>query len=138
MSVFISDFTTWTCVHDDAPGGSHQDTINPTTITYTTGMDGQPNHLFATINCPVCDSVSTHPVGGGAQPPLVQELFIHLALRDGCTCETGFAGARSTPYSAADVTAAHNHVKVHTEEMDGEGRWQVTAEQLQDTFGALV
>src|SRR5215471_19229125 len=59
-------------------------------------------------------------VGGGAQPPLVQEMFIHLTMRDGC-CAVGFRGAPR----AVNYQDAHDHVKEHAEAMDGEGRWQV-------------
>jgi hypothetical protein len=134
MSVYIADFnpngstTEWLVIHDDAPGGAHSGTIDPTTIVRTTNMDGTPNENFATITCPVCDSVSTHPVGGGAQPPLVQELFIRLAMQDGCVCPDKFTVVGR---AGADLaTTAHDHVKAHCEAMDGAGRWQVTDEQL--------
>jgi len=124
MSVYVTDFsiTPWTVVHDDAPGGAHEGTVDPTTILHTTNMDGTPNDLFIVVECPVCGATSTHPVGGGAQPPLVQEMFIRVAMRDGC--------CGGTLTKAAPVQAAHDHVKEHTEAMDGEGRWQVTPEQL--------
>jgi len=35
----------------------------------------------ATIACPVCPSVSTWPVGGGADPEMGQRLFVHLVKR---------------------------------------------------------
>jgi hypothetical protein len=89
------------------------------------------------VDCSICGSSSTHPVGGGAQPPLVQELFVHLALREGCPCPAPFAASRTgPPPDDADVIAAHDHVKAHCEEMDGEGRWQVTPEQLRESLSA--
>jgi hypothetical protein len=121
MSVFISNFDNpdaWTVTHDDAPGGSHEASVAHTGIKHATGIDGAPNHQSAVVACPVCGSVSTHPVGGGAQPPLVQEMFVRLVQRDDCPCPDNFKAARS-------FSAAKEHVKVHTEEMDGVGRWQV-------------
>jgi len=126
MSVFVHDFNpgdgTWLVTHDDAPDGLHTGVIQPTDVQRVVNMDGSISENFATVACPVCGSVSTHPVGGGAQPPLVQEMFIQLTMRDGC-CAVGFRGApRATTYQDA-----HDHVKQHAEEMDGEGRWQVVA-----------
>jgi hypothetical protein len=58
-------------------------------------------------------------VGGGAQPPLVQEMFVHMAETDGCPCPEGLQRDQ------AHATAVE-HVKQHAVEMDGEGRWQYT------------
>ena len=124
MSVYISNFDnadgTWTVTHDDAPDGHHSGQIQPTDVVRARNMDDSLNENFATVVCPVCGSASTHPVGGGAQPPLVQEMFIHLTMRDGC-CAVGFRGAPR----AVNYQDAHDHVKEHAEAMDGEGRWQV-------------
>ena len=127
MSVFVHDFNpgdgTWLITHDDAPGGSHTGVIQPTDVQRQVNMDGTPNENFAIVTCPVCGSVSTHPVGGGAQAPLVQEMFIYLAMRDGCTEAPMGRKLRST----MTYEEAHDHVKGHCEAMDGEGRWQVVA-----------
>ena len=114
MSVFISDFSTtpWTVVHDDA---GHQGTIDPAAITHTTNIDGSENHLFLIVPCPVCDAVSTHPVGGGAQPAAVQQMFVQKAQQDGCPC-----GAIIGPDSSA---APEAHVRLNVNRMDGPGRW---------------
>jgi hypothetical protein len=122
MSIFVSDFQSaapaWVVVHDDALGGAHTGTIDPTEVVHTQTMDGTPSHQFAVVVCPVCGSVSTAPVGGGAQPALVQQMFVELALREGCPCPEGLA--RDT-----ELTVAEDHVKKHCEEMDGVGRWQL-------------
>lgn len=118
MSVFVSDFSNWTVVHDDAPGGAHQGTIDPASIAHTTNMDGSENHLFLLVTCPVCQSVSTHPVGGGAQPALVQELFTRKMVSDGCPCPAKLPKGRA-------FGLAKGHAKQHAEQMDGVGRWQV-------------
>lgn len=117
MSVYVSDFETYTVMHDDAPGGAHTATIDPATIVHTTNMDGTENHNFLIVVCPVCDSVSTHPVGGGAQPPLVQELFVRHAEANGCPC-----GAITGPDTSG---APMSHVRLNCNRMDGFGRWQL-------------
>jgi hypothetical protein len=126
VSVFVSVFDnpdgSWTIMHDDAPGGSHTGSIQPTDVVRTVNMDGTQSQNFANVTCPVCGSVSSHPVGGGAQPPLVQEMFIHLAMADGCVEQAAGRKAKST----MTYQEAHDHVKQHCEDMDGEGRWQVT------------
>ena len=116
MSVFVSDFSTWQVVHDDAPGGSHSGVIDPATIAHTANMDGSENHNFLTVPCPVCGAVSTHPVGGGAQPPLVQRLFIIHAETSGCPCGAVQAGDTSATPEA--------HVRLNCNRQDGPGRWQ--------------
>jgi hypothetical protein len=138
MTIYVSDFnpggtnTEWLVVHDE---GGHSGLISPDTVTYVPMAGGSPNHYYAGITCPVCGCPNTHPVGGGAQPSLVQELFVHLALRDGCPCDAPIAAAKQgPPPDDADVIAAHDHVKQHAEEMDGPGRWQVTPEQLRESL----
>jgi hypothetical protein len=124
MSVFVSDFhppgnpNNWTVTHDDAPGGAHAGAMRESEITHALDIDGSPNHQMASVVCPECGSVSMHPVGGGAQPPLVQELFVRLVLRDDCPCPDAFS-------AGGTFDLAKEHVKVHTEEMDGPGRWQM-------------
>jgi hypothetical protein len=119
MSVYVSDFSTtpWTVIHDEA---GHTGTIDPTTIQHPTNTDGTPNPDFLIIVCPVCQSSSTHPVGGGAQPPLVQELFVRHALASGCPCDADMAAGLPPELIAG-------HIKQHCESIDGAGRWQVTA-----------
>jgi hypothetical protein len=122
MSVFVSDFQSaapaWVVTHDDVPDGTHGGSIQPTDVTYTTNPDGSHNHQFASVTCPVCGSVSTHPVGGGAQPALVQQMFVEISLREGCPCNAPMA-------LGAARAVAEDHVKHHCEEMDGIGRWQL-------------
>src|SRR5262252_6475355 len=117
MSIYITDFSTspWSCVHDDAPGGAHTGTIDPTTIQHTTNMDGSSNHNFLVIQCPVCDSVSTHPVGGGAQSVSVQQMFVNKCQSDGCPCGQ---------VQATDADAlGESHVRLQVNRMEGPGRW---------------
>jgi hypothetical protein len=119
MSVYVSDFTptAWTVVHDDAPNGSHTGSIDPTEVTHSLNPDGTPNHNYAVVTCPACGSVSTHPVGGGAQPALVQQMFVTLCQSDGCPCGQVVAGD-------ADGLG-ESHVRLQVNRMDGPGRWQL-------------
>jgi hypothetical protein len=119
MSVYVSDFNpgdgTWTVIHDEA---GHAGSIQPADVTYIQSLDGSHNHNFAAITCPVCGAVSTQPVGGGAQPALVQEMFVYLADHDGCPCPADLP-------SGLPLQLTGGHVKQHCEQMDGVGRWQV-------------
>lgn len=114
MSVFVSDFDTWTVTHDEA---GHSGTIDPASITHTQNIDGTENHHFLLVPCPVCGAVSTHPVGGGAQPALVQQLFVMHAQSDGCPCGAVAAGDNSA--------APEAHVRLNCNRQDGPGRWQL-------------
>jgi len=121
LSVYVADFTSateWQIVHDDAPGGGHGGTINPATVTHATNPDGSENHDFLVIQCPVCDSASTHPVGGGAQPQSVQQMFVNHVGANGCPCGQ---------VAASDPdTLGESHVRLQVNRMDGPGRWQLT------------
>jgi hypothetical protein len=122
VSVFISDFKVaagvWQAVHDDAPGGSHSGTISPTDVVFGKNMDGTDNHRAVIVECPVCGASSTHPVGGGAQPGPVQELFVRLVKAHGCACPGGLAANR--PFAVIQ-----SHVRAHSDGMDGAGRFQI-------------
>jgi len=120
MSIYVSDFTSdtaWEVTHDDAPGGAHGGTIDPTSVQHTTGHDGNQNHDFLAVTCPVCGSVSTHPAGGGAQPQSVQQMFVTHAQDNGCPCGQIQAGD-------SDGLVA-SHVRLQVNRMDGPGRWQL-------------
>jgi len=119
MSIYVASFTdaqSWEVIHDDAPGGGHGGTVDPTTVKHTVGIDGvTEDHNFLVIQCPVCDSVSTHPVGGGAQPQSVQQMFVNKVDSDGCPCGQ---------VDATDATTlGESHVHLQCARMDGSGRW---------------
>jgi len=70
MSVFVTDYSAipWTVIHDEL---GHTGTIDPATIVHPKNMDGTTeNHDFLIVTCPVCQAVSTHPVGGMEPRPL--------------------------------------------------------------------
>jgi len=115
MSVYVADFTSdteWQVLHDEA---GHGGTIDPATVKHTLNIDGTENHNFMVIACPVCDSVSTHPVGGGAQPASVQQMFVTHAQTSGCPCGQVVEG---------DPDAlGESHIRLLVNRMDGPGRW---------------
>ena len=120
VSIYVTEFSTtdwWSVVHDDAPGGSHTGTVDPATIQHTTNMDGSANHNFLIVTCPVCGSVSTHPAGGGANAPSVQQMFVNKCQSDGCPC----GQVQSTDADAL----GESHVRLQVNRMDGPFRWQL-------------
>jgi hypothetical protein len=118
MSVYVSDFApgdgTWTVTHDEA---GHTGAIQPTDVVHVQNIDGSDNHNFAVVVCPVCGAVSTHPVGGGAQPQSVQQMFVNMCQSDGCPCGQVVAGD-------ADGLG-ESHVRLQVNRQDGMGRWQL-------------
>jgi len=119
MSVYITDYSIspWAVVHDDAPGGAHEGTIDPTTIVHTKNPDGTDNHDYLIVVCPVCDSGSTHPVGGGAQPQSVQQMFVNHVAQNGCPC--------GQVASTDPAALGESHIRLLVNRMDGPGRWQL-------------
>ena len=91
----------------------HSGTLPPDQIIWA-GDD----HTFIVLTCPDgCGSTSTHPVGGGAAPVEVQQMFVQKTQRDGCACGSIAAG---------DTTATPEaHVRLNVNRMDGAGRWQL-------------
>jgi hypothetical protein len=61
--------------------------------------------------------VSTWPVGGGADAPMGQEMFVRKVNLEGCACPDV---AQPDP-----PTAAIDHVKQLVTDMDGAERWQL-------------
>ena len=117
MSIYVTDFTDWSVLHDDAPAGAHAGSVDPATVVHTSRPDGTPDHNFLSVTCPVCDSVSTHPVGGGAQPESVQQMFVQKVDREGCPC-----GQVAATHASG---VANSHVRLNCNRMDGPGRWQI-------------
>ena len=96
----------------------HSGTISINDIHYITNIDGSDNHNLVILTCPDnCGATSTHPVGGGAAPPEVQEMFARLYGHKGCPCGLVMAG------QSLDLTKSH--AKKHCDNMDGKGRWQL-------------
>ena len=125
MSVKITDFsepTKWAFVHDDAPGGSHGGTLDPATVTYGTGIDGEPNVNVVAVPCPFegCGSVSYWPPGGGADALLGQSLHVVMVTN---RPQAKGASTRSTTDAVAEV-------KQRVIDTDGEERWVLDDQAL--------
>jgi hypothetical protein len=79
---------------------------------------GGPIHTLIVLNCPDgCGSTSSHPVGGGAAPAEVQQMFVHKTEREGCACGNVAAATTAVPES---------HVRLNCSRMDGPERWQAS------------
>jgi hypothetical protein len=96
----------------------HVGTIAPANLGHVQRADGTVDPFTIVLVCPDgCGGTSTHPIGGGADSPRIQELFVRLAARIGCPCGQLTAG------KPLALTAAH--IKLHAEKFDGLGKWQV-------------
>jgi hypothetical protein len=116
MSVKVTSFddpTSWSFVHDDAPGGSHGGTLDPATVTYGTNIDGTDNPNTVVVPCPFegCGSVSYWPPGGGADALMGQMLHVQLAMQPGLG-----RSAKTAEEAAAEV-------KQRVIDTDGLDRW---------------
>jgi hypothetical protein len=99
--------------------GGHSGTIPAAEVMWATQIDGTSHdHNFIVLQCPDgCGAKSTHPVGGGAAPVEVQQMFVEKTQRDGCACGNVQAGTTGVPES---------HVRLNCSRMDGPERWQVS------------
>jgi hypothetical protein len=98
--------------------GGHSGTIPAADVAWATQIDGSHNHNFIVLVCPDgCGATSTHPVGGGAAPSEVQQMFVHKTEAEGCACGNVMAGTNAVPES---------HVRLNCSRMDGPERWQAT------------
>lgn len=96
----------------------HAGTIAAADIRWTTNMDGSDNHNFLILNCPDgCGGSSTHPVGGGAAPVEVQQMFVNKVNAEGCAC--GQVAATDS------ATLGESHIHLQVARMDGPDRWQL-------------
>ena len=96
--------------------GGHSGTIQAAEIAWAANPDGSHNHNFVVLHCPDgCGTASTHPVGGGAAPAEVQQMFVQKTQREGCACGQ---------VDAADPNSlGESHVRLQVNRMDGPGRW---------------
>jgi len=86
-------------------------------VKWSTNPDGTENHNFIVLTCPDgCGATSTWPVGGGADAPMGQEMFVRKIDLEGCCCDAPLARTSQ---------AAIDHVKELVTAMDGEERWQL-------------
>jgi hypothetical protein len=96
----------------------HNGTIPAAEVRWSTTIDGSHSHSFIVLACPDgCGATSTHPVGGGADAPNVQHMFVHKTELAGCACGDVEAGlTNSVPES---------HVHLNVARMDGNARWSL-------------
>jgi len=96
----------------------HSGTILAAEVAWVTNTDGSHNHNFIVLECPDgCGATSTHPVGGGAAPAEVQQMFVHKTEREGCACGN---------VAPNDTSALpESHVRLNVNRMDGPFRWQL-------------
>ena len=101
---------------------NHSGTIPAMDINWSTNMDGSENHNYIKLNCPDdCGYFTVHPVGGGADAPVIQEMFVRKIDLEGCAC--GAVPARSSQ-------VAIDHAKELVTAMDGAERWQLDETKL--------
>ena len=96
----------------------HSGTIAAADVHYAVGLDGAPDHNHIVLDCPDgCGSQSAHPVGGGAAPVEVQQMFVNQCQSSGCPCGQ---------VAASDPNAlGESHVRLQVNRMDGPGRWML-------------
>lgn len=93
----------------------HTGTIPAIGVAWADNPDGSHNHNFIVLPCPDgCGVTSTHPVGGGAAPVDVQQMFVKKVEAEGCACGNVEAATNSIPES---------HVRLNCSRMDGPDRW---------------
>jgi hypothetical protein len=93
----------------------HSGTILAAEVAWATNMDGSHNHNFIVLVCPDgCGATSTWPVGGGADAPMGQQMFVKKTQAEGCACGNVAAATNAIPES---------HVHLNVARMDGEERW---------------
>jgi hypothetical protein len=93
----------------------HRGTIPAAEIVWSTGPDGNHDHRCIVLVCPDgCGATSTHPVGGGAAPADVQQMFVHKTEREGCACGNVEPATNAIPEA---------HVRLNCSRMDGPDRW---------------
>jgi hypothetical protein len=98
--------------------GGHTGTIPAAEVKWAKNMDQSDNHSFIVLECPDgCGATSTHPVGGGAAPQDVQQMFVNKTAQDGCACGVVEAGLKNA--------VPESHVHLNVARMDGAERWQL-------------
>lgn len=94
----------------------HTGTIPAAEVKWSAGIDGIEDHRYIVLYCPDgCGASSTHPVGGGAAPVEVQQMFVQKTTREGCACGVVAPGLQNT--------VPESHVHLNVARMEGEGRW---------------
>lgn len=95
----------------------HTGSIPFEAVDFRRNPDGTRDYSFATLRCPVagCDAATTHPIGGGGWPEIVQRLFVAAALA---------ASPTELPNPPTSLAEARQRVKALVDRQDGPGRWR--------------
>lgn len=107
--------------HDEA---SHGGVILAKHIQFGSQFDGTPNVHSIGLRCPVsgCGSMSVHPVGGGADPEMVQRLFVRQYKASKLVPEAkDWASAVATVTAAIVATDGPERVRI-ADAKETEGR----------------
>jgi hypothetical protein len=105
---------------------NHAGTLAANQIIWAKNTNGADWHDGITLDCPDgCGASSWHPVGGGAAPAAVQQLFVHKTEREGCACGNVAPATTAVPES---------HVRLNCSRMDGPERWQVSVTTQVEAF----
>ena len=113
-------------VHFDELG--HMGNLLAAEVTWSTNPDGSESHNYIILACPDgCGATSTWPVGGGADAPMGQEMFVRKIDLEGCCCDEPLARTSQ---------AAIDHVKELVTAMDGEDRWALDEAQVMENLTA--
>lgn len=123
-------------VHDEF---GHGGTVAFGDINFAARVGGGVDRRFIVIVCPVlgCNSMSVHPLSGGAAPRVIQRLFAHMLKRlgvaTGGTLPPAIVSALGLP--DGDVStwdAVKAKLRILVERMDGTGRFQIADVQEDD------
>jgi hypothetical protein len=101
----------------------HTGTLAPSQVVWGKNADGTDRHDGMTLACPDgCGGTSWHPVGGGADPPNIQYLFVDKTKRDGCACGQVAPGRTDA--------VPQSHVELNVNRQDGPDHWQLDPMRL--------
>lgn len=100
--------------HDEKDHGGQ---ISAEQVNFATdAADGSEIYKIIGLYCPDDGDSSWHPIGGGAAPEEVQQMFAQVISTQGCPC-----GLIQGPIP---LRFAQAHVKKHADAMDGRGRYR--------------
>jgi hypothetical protein len=105
----------------------HSGTVAAAQVVWTSDTSGTGNHAYIVLPCPDgCGAVAIHPVGGGAAPLNVQQMFVEKTTREGCACGQVAAGRTDG--------VPESHARLNCNRMDGPGRWQLDVALGRSTY----
>lgn len=103
-----------TVFHDEF---QHGGTVHVDNVPFVDGFD------LVLLFCPVCNSVSAHPISGGGAPEMVQELFIRK-IRRASQAIPNLPDLPPQVNARRPFANVKAYVKARTEALDGPGRFK--------------